>query len=51
MIMRTFSRRLAAAALLVLPAAAGAQGTLSTQGFGYPTGQMSTRSADHHVSA
>ena len=41
--MRTFSRRLAAAALLVLPAAAGAQGTLSTQGFGYPTGQMSTR--------
>ena len=41
--MRTFSRRLAAAALLVLPAVAGAQGTLSTQGFGYPTGQMSTR--------
>ena len=41
--MRTFSRRLAAAALLVLPAAVGAQGTLSTQGFGYPTGQMSTR--------
>ena len=41
--MRPFSRRLAAAALLVLPAAAGAQGTLSTQGFGYPTGQMSTR--------
>ena len=41
--MRTFSRRVAAAALLVLPAAAGAQGTLSTQGFGYPTGQMSTR--------
>ena len=41
--MRTLSRRLAATALLVLPAAAGAQGTLSTQGFGYPTGQMSTR--------
>ncbi|HET7190064.1 MAG TPA: hypothetical protein VFI52_18055 [Gemmatimonadaceae bacterium] len=41
--MRSLSRRLAAAALLVLPAAAGAQGTLSTQGFGYPTGQMSTR--------
>lgn len=41
--MRTLSRRLVAAALLGLPAAAGAQGTLSTQGFGYPTGQMSTR--------
>jgi hypothetical protein len=31
------------AALLSLPATVGAQGTLSTQGFGYPTGQMSTR--------
>lgn len=41
--MRTLSRRLAASALLLLPAAAGAQGTLSTQGFGYPAGQMSTR--------
>lgn len=41
--MRPLSRRLVAATLLVLPAAAGAQGTLSTQGFGYPTGQMSTR--------
>jgi hypothetical protein len=41
--MRTLSRRLVAAALLGLPAVAGAQGTLSTQGFGYPTGQMSTR--------
>lgn len=41
--MRTLSRRLLATALLVLPAAAGAQGTLSTQGFGYPAGQMSTR--------
>ena len=35
--------RAAAAALLVLPMAAGAQGTLSTQGFGYPSGQISTR--------
>ena len=41
--MRSLPLRLAAAALLVLPAAAVAQGTLSTQGFGYPTGQMSTR--------
>ena len=31
------------AALLALPAVAEAQGTLSTQGFGYPSGQMSTR--------
>ena len=29
--------------LLSLPALVGAQGTLSTQGFGYPTGEMSTR--------
>lgn len=29
--------------MLLLPAAAGAQGTLSTQGFGYPSGQISTR--------
>jgi hypothetical protein len=42
--MRPISLRLLAAALLVLPAAARAQGTLSTQGFGYPTGQLSTRS-------
>lgn len=42
--MRPNSLRLLAAALLVLPAAARAQGTLSTQGFGYPTGQLSTRS-------
>ncbi len=41
--MRTLSRRLVAAALLFLPGAAVAQGTLSTQGFGYPAGQMSTR--------
>jgi hypothetical protein len=39
----TFYRLLAAAALL-LPAIVRAQGTLSTQGFGYPTGQLSTRS-------
>ena len=30
-------------ALLSLPAMVRAQGTLSTQGFGYPTGEMSTR--------
>lgn len=29
--------------LLLLPAISGAQGTLSTQGFGYPSGQLSTR--------
>jgi hypothetical protein len=40
--MRSLSRVLAAA-LVALPVVAGAQGTLSTQGFGYPTGQMSTR--------
>ena len=34
----------ALAALVVLPALARAQGTLSTQGFGYPTGGMSARS-------
>ena len=42
--MRSLSVRLLAAALAALPAVAGAQGTLSTQGFGYPTGQLSTRS-------
>jgi hypothetical protein len=41
--MRTISRSLFAAALLALPVGASAQGTLSTQGFGYPTGQLSTR--------
>lgn len=41
--MRTLSVRFVVAALLLVPAAARAQGTLSTQGFGYPTGQMSTR--------
>lgn len=35
--------RLAAALLLATPALALSQGTLSTQGFGYPTGQLSTR--------
>ena len=34
--------RLTAALLLVVAAPAGAQGTLSGQGFGYPTGQLST---------
>jgi hypothetical protein len=41
--MRTNSLRLFAAALLGLPALASAQGTLSTQGFGYPAGYLSTR--------
>ena len=41
--MQPLSFRIIAAALLALPFAAGAQGTLSTQGFGYPAGQMSTR--------
>jgi hypothetical protein len=42
--MRSLSIRLVTATLLGLPAAAGAQGTLSTQGFGYPGGQHSARS-------
>ena len=42
--MRSLPFRLIALALLALPAIAFGQGTLSTQGFGYPTGQMSTRS-------
>ena len=37
------SFRLLAALLVAAPAAAVAQGTLSTQGFGYPTGTLSTR--------
>jgi opacity protein-like surface antigen len=37
------SRALALGALLALPAAAGAQGSVGTQGYGYPTGQLSTR--------
>ncbi len=35
-------RLLAASAALVLPAASGAQGTLSARGLGYPPGQLST---------
>lgn len=37
------SLRTVAALFVALPCAALAQGTLSTQGFGYPTGQLSTR--------
>jgi hypothetical protein len=44
MTLLTRSSSLLLLALLVAPALAGAQGTLSTQGFGYPTGGMSTRS-------
>lgn len=40
---RRAGRCLAAVAGLALPAAGGAQANLSTQGFGYPTGQFSTR--------
>lgn len=36
---------LTTAALLAMPAIARAQGTISTQGFGYPTGGLSTRAA------
>ena len=35
-------RLLAASAVLLLPAVAGAQGTLSARGLGYPPGQLST---------
>ncbi|HEY2064567.1 MAG TPA: hypothetical protein VGG84_01335 [Gemmatimonadaceae bacterium] len=42
--MRRLSFTLALLPLAALPLAARAQGTLSTQGFGYPTGQISTRS-------
>lgn len=41
--MPPFRRLALAAALVALPAAARGQGTLSTQGFGYPGGQLSTR--------
>ena len=44
MSVRHFRTLLVAAAVSVGPAAAHAQGTLSTQGFGYPTGGMSARS-------
>jgi hypothetical protein len=42
--MRPTSYCLLAAAALLIPAIVSAQGTLSIQGFGYPTGQLSTRS-------
>jgi hypothetical protein len=42
--MQSLTVRLVAGGLVAFSAVAGAQGTLSTQGFGYPTGQMSTRS-------
>ena len=44
MMQRARSRALLALAFLSFPLVARAQGTLSTQGFGYPTGGMSTRS-------
>jgi hypothetical protein len=44
MIARTLASLLLAATTLAVPAIVRAQGTLSTQGFGYPTGGMSTRS-------
>jgi hypothetical protein len=44
MITRTGAALTLAALTLAMPAIAGAQGTLSTQGFGYPTSGMSTRS-------
>jgi hypothetical protein len=43
MIARPRRLLLTLAAIAVMPALARAQGTLSTQGFGYPTGGMSTR--------
>ena len=44
MIARTVRSLLLAGTILAVPAIASAQGTLSTQGFGYPTAGMSTRS-------
>jgi hypothetical protein len=41
--MRSHSLRLVAAAVVLLPAGAHAQGNLSTLGFGYPAGLLSTR--------
>ena len=41
--MRTRSTFIALAAFLAIPAAARGQGTLSALGFGYPSGQISTR--------
>jgi hypothetical protein len=43
MMPRTLTSSFVCLALLSLPALVRAQGTLSTQGFGYPTGEMSTR--------
>jgi hypothetical protein len=43
MTLRARSRALLGLALLSFPLVGRAQGTLSTQGFGYPTGEMSTR--------
>src|SRR5689334_16860573 len=43
MMQRALTSSFVCLALLSLPAIVGAQGTLSTQGFGYPTGEMSTR--------
>ena len=43
MMQRALTSSCVCLALLSLPALARAQGTLSTQGFGYPTGEMSTR--------
>ena len=43
MMQRALTSSFVCLALLSLPALARAQGTLSTQGFGYPTGEMSTR--------
>ena len=42
--MRSMRLQAILVALIALPAVAGAQGALSTQGFGYPGGQLSTRS-------
>jgi hypothetical protein len=43
MMQRALTSSFVCLALLSLPALVRAQGTLSTQGFGYPTGEMSTR--------
>src|SRR4051812_28489277 len=43
MMQRTLTSSFVCLALLSLPVVVRAQGTLSTQGFGYPTGEMSTR--------
>jgi hypothetical protein len=42
--MRVFFRAFTAAALLAVPLAGNAQSNLSSQGFGFPTGQFSSRS-------